>query len=170
MNKTQILSWSVVLLVVLNLATVGTIWFQKQNRSAPQQMMLLDENGTTLSAQNLPQQMGLNTTQTEQFKRSNQKFQPIARQIILRIDSLKTELFTELQKPQSDTSRLNRLSAEVGECHTRLKQATNAYYLEMKEVCTPEQLQLLENTFTPLYCKCTHEHGKGNCGKHCSAP
>lgn len=152
MNKTQILIWTVVLLVILNLTTIGTVIYHNYNEKTDSQSIVLDTGGNILlSGRYFRQNMGFNDSQMNVFREANREFRPKANQIIFKIDSLKNEIFTELKKQHTDTIRLNRLSHETGIQHENLKRETNRFYLKIKAVCTLTQLQQLQNTFIPLF-------------------
>lgn len=152
MNKTKLLIWAVVLLVVLNLTTIGTILYHNYRESIDNKDIVLDVQGNNmLNGRFFRQTMGFNDTQMEVFRKTNREFRPKANEIILQIDSLKNEMFIELKKTKSDTIKLNVLSNETGVLHAKLKRETNRFYLKIKTVCTPQQLEQLQITFTPLF-------------------
>lgn len=152
MNKTKILTWAVVLLVVLNLSTIGTILYHNYTERANSKTVVISTEGTNmLNGRFFKQTLGFNNTQMVTFREANREFRPKANRIIFQIDSLKNEMFTELKKTKSDTIKLNKLSLETGALHADLKKETNRFYLKIKTVCTPEQLEQLQTTFTPLF-------------------
>jgi Spy/CpxP family protein refolding chaperone len=75
-------------------------------------------------------------------------------------------MYAEIKKPVSDTVKLNTLAMETGNLHAELKQETNRFYLKIKAVCTPVQLEKLQNAFSPLFrnepCQ---ENGQGRQGR-----
>jgi len=152
MNKTKLLTWAVVLLVVLNLTTIATILYHNYKESAEKETIVLgNESNDRLNGRFFRQTLGFNNKQMETFRDANREFRPNANTIIFQIDSLKSEMFTELEKTHSDSLRLNNLSRETGNLHAELKIETNRFYLKIKSVCTPEQLKKLQITFTPLF-------------------
>jgi len=152
MNKIKILIWAVVLLVVLNLSTIGTILYHNYTESANSKTVVITTEGTNmLNGRFFKQTLGFNNTQMVTFREANREFRPNANRIISQIDSLKNEMFTELKKTKSDTIKLNKLSLETGALHADLKKETNRFYLKIKTVCTPQQLEQLQTTFTPLF-------------------
>lgn len=171
MNKITLLIWTVVLLVILNLTTIGTILYHNYRENIDTKNIVLNAEGNTmLNGRFFRQTLGFNEEQMDVFRKANREFRPKANTIILQIDSLKSEMFTELKKSQSDTVRLNKLSLETGALHSELKEETNRYYLKIKRVCTPEQLDKLQITFTPLFrnepCNGNGINSKRNCRKN----
>ena len=159
MNKNRILIGSVVALLIFNLTTIGTILYNKyRDGNETKSITLNSENNNQLNCRYFRQKVGFDQKQMEVFRTANMEFRPKANQIIQQIDALKNQMFTELKKDKSDTLRLDRLSIETGNLHAQLKKETNRFYLKIKTVCTPKQLQQLQSSFTPLFCK-------GSCGE-----
>ncbi|MDR3653820.1 MAG: hypothetical protein P4L34_12735 [Paludibacter sp.] len=151
MNKIKILSWTVVVLIVLNLTTIGTILYHNYRESTDKVVEINVERKNMINGKFFRQTLGFNQNQMQVFREANHEFRPKANKIIFSIDSLKNEMFTELKKAKSDTIRLNFLSRETGNLHAELKRETNRFYLKIKMVCTPEQLNKLQMDFSPLY-------------------
>lgn len=152
MNKNTILSWFVVILVVLNVSTIATILYHNYQDKIEKQDILLDTQGQNpLNGRYFRQSLGFSDSQMVVFREVNQEFRPNANRIILKIDSLKNEMFTEIKKPVSDTIKLNALAIETGHLHAELKRETNSFYLKIKAVCSPQQLEMLQDAFSPLF-------------------
>ena len=153
MNKTNKILWfAVALLIILNLATIGTILYRNQQNKDDNLAIVLDENQQNpLAGRFFRQELGFNDAQMEVFREANREFQYIANDLIFEIDSLKREMFEELNKPQSDSMRLNSLSAHLGSHHTELKNITNNFYLKIKSVCDSSQCEQLQRAFLPLF-------------------
>jgi GTPase SAR1 family protein len=165
MNKTKHLTWAVVLLVVLNLTTITTILYHNYKESTEKETIVLgNESNNMLNGRFFRQTIGFNNSQMVTFREANREFRPKANGIILQIDSLKNEIFLELKKANSDTVRLNNLSLETGALHSQLKKETNRFYLKIKTVCTPQQIEQLQTTFTPLFHNAPCD-GKGISGR-----
>lgn len=152
MNKRTILTWTIVILVILNVSTIATIVYHNYQEKIEKQDIVLDTQGQNpLNGKYFRQTLGFTDSQMEVFRKVNHEFIPNANGIIIKIDSLKKEMFAEIQKPVSDTVRLNALALETGNLHAELKIETNGFYLKIKAVCTPEQLERLQDAFSPLF-------------------
>ena len=152
MNKHTILKWSVVILVLLNVSTIATILYHKYQEKIEKQDLILDTQGQNpLNGRYFRQTLGFTDSQMDVFRTVNHKFRPNANGIIIKIDSLKKEMFAEIRKPVSDTVRLNALALETGNLHAQLKRETNRFYLKIKAACTPEQIEKLQDAFSPLF-------------------
>lgn len=155
MNKNvRILKWLLILLVLLNIGTIGTIIYltQKQNKLSGESISIGSGTGiTVLNGRFFRQTAGFNETQMDSFRKANQAFRPLARDISAAIDSLKSSLFTELNRAQPDTGRLSQMAIQIGNLHGQLKYETNQFYLNIRSICTPAQLKILEEAFQPLF-------------------
>jgi len=152
MNKNTILIWTVVTLLILNMSTIATILYHNYQEKIEKQDIILDNEGQNpLNGRYFRQTLGFTNSQMKVFRDVNHEFRPNANNIIMKIDSLKSEMFAEIKKPVSDTVKLNTLALETGYLHAELKRETNRFYLKIKAVCTPEQLEKLQDAFSPLF-------------------
>jgi hypothetical protein len=110
MNKTvKILWWVIALLVMLNLTTIGTILFRNRESSDDNIAIVLDENRQNpLTGRFFRQTLGFDDAQMNIFREAHRSFQYRANDLIFGMDSLKNELFTELNSPTPDTLPLFR--------------------------------------------------------------
>lgn len=153
MNKTKLLIWAVVLLSILNITTIATIVYRNtQEKNDDQAVVLNTEGSDMLNGRFMKQTVGFNSEQMDVFRTSKHEFQPVANRIIYQIDSLKSEMFEELNKTNTDTAKLDVLSGQIGHLHADLKKNTCEFYLNIKTVCKPDQFIKLKEAFTPLFC------------------
>ncbi len=152
MNKNKILIWSIVILVLLNVSTIATILYHNYQEKIEKEDIVVDTQGQNpLNGRYFRQTLKFTDSQMEVFREVNHEFRPNANRIIIKIDSLKSEMFAEIKKNVSDTVRLNALALETGHLHAQLKRETNRFYLRIKAVCTPQQLEKLQDAFSPLF-------------------
>ncbi|MDD2589393.1 MAG: hypothetical protein PHO13_05640 [Fermentimonas sp.] len=153
MNKTvKILLWVIALLVMLNLTIIGTILIRNRENSSDNIAIILDETRQTpLTGRYFRQTLGFNDAQMNVFRDAHRTFQYRANDLIYGMDSLKNEIFAELNKQTPDTLRLNNLSEQVGNHHAELKKITNVFYLQLKTVCDSTQCEQLQQAFLPLF-------------------
>lgn len=158
MNNNKTLIGMVVLLLILNITTVGTILYNKHKKTTEDKSIVLNEAGNNmLNCHFIKESVGFDQKQMQDFRTANLEFRPKANRIISQIDTVKNRMFSELKKTKSDTLKLNALANQTGALHAELKRETNRFYLKIKTMCSPEQLKKLQSTFSPLFCK-------GNCG------
>ncbi len=153
LRKTQLLTWLVVLLLVLNAVTIGTIiYHQRQEKKAASELSIGTNGGTNpLNGRFFRQEMGFNSQQMDVFRELNQSFRPASMEITFRIDSLKEVMYNQLVQVKSDSVQLQQLSDEIGVLHSQLKKETVHFYIRLKEICNPDQQQQLAEVFKPLF-------------------
>lgn len=153
MNKIGIYRWIIALLVVLNLTTVATILIHNHNEKSEQEesISIDSEQNIRVNGRYFRHEIGFDSDQMQIFRTANRKFQPTARNLLGKLDSLKYVSFDELNNPKPDTMQLNRIAAEIGHCHTELKRETHRFYLTVLHISTDEQARKIKNTFTPLF-------------------
>lgn len=153
MQKVTILTWAVVLLVIMNVATITTIIYHNYNERRPADGVIINTSAASnpLNGRFFSQQLGFDETQMNEFRDANSHFRPAAFEITGEIDSLKGEMFTALHKTFPDSILLNRLSDEIGILHSKLKRETYQFYMRLKKVCTAQQLSELDKAFRPLF-------------------
>ena len=110
LRKTQILTWLVVLLLVLNAVTIGTIiYHQRQEKKAISDISIGGYAGTNpLNGRFFRQEMGFNTQQMDVFRELNQAFRPASMEITFLIDSLKEVMYNQLTQAKSDSLQLQQ--------------------------------------------------------------
>ncbi|MGZ5245008.1 MAG: Spy/CpxP family protein refolding chaperone [Bacteroidia bacterium] len=153
MSKNRILTWVVVLLVTMNVVTIGTILYHNYQENQKRDDIGINSGFgvNMLNGRFFRQSLGFDEQQMDSFRDLNQKFRPYAMDLVYGVDSLKNQMFNELQKVAPDTVKLNSISGQIGELHGRLKYETYKFYLGIRQVCTPAQTAELEKVFQPLF-------------------
>jgi hypothetical protein len=153
MKRNQLLIWVVVLLIITNLVTIGTILYHNYKQTAAADNVAINTGAgvNMLNGRFFRQTLGFSEAQMDSFRDINQEFRPYAMDVTFGIDSLKSAMFTELQKAAPDTVRLSNLSEQIGQMHGKLKYETFHFYLNVKKICSPIQIIDLEKAFLPLF-------------------
>lgn len=152
-RRTQILTWAVILLLITNGVTIATILYHnyKEKKNKESITITSPRGNNMINGRFLRQELGFDQMQMNVFRIANQEFRPRAMLITGNIDSLKNEMFGELRKAKPDTAKLDNLSKLVGQLHGQLKHETYTFYLQLKNICSPEQQAELEKAFLPLF-------------------
>jgi Spy/CpxP family protein refolding chaperone len=148
-NKYRILVWIIVILVATNLSMAVSFLYHKQ-QDRKQQEQTEAENIELPEQQRtrfFREQLNLDPQQLDIFRELNRNFNRNAWQINHSLERLRINMIDELGKEKPDEKRLESISREIGELHTQLKNETIKYYQAMKEVCTDDQQQKLNELF-----------------------
>lgn len=172
-NNIKYWKWAVIILIVLNIFTVGSFIYHRYSETKkPSPSISIDstDDGNPINGRYFKNEVGFDDNQMEKFRGINRTFNHKANKIIYGLDSLKTELYTELNTPTPDTVKLNTLSDEIGLNHAQLKKITNSYYLNIKSIATPQQNEKIKTAFYKLYTDedvhARRKHNHRGRGKH----
>lgn len=145
----RILIWVIVILAATTLSMGVSILFQKKQQKNDIQKM--NETTVEMPAQQrtrfFKEQLDLLPEQIEIFRELNRNYNHKAQLLTVQLESLRLQMVEELGEKNPDRTQLNFISAEIGNLHTELKQATINYYLAMKNECTEKQQQKLNELF-----------------------
>jgi len=145
MNKTKILIWIIVVLVVLNLvAVISGIIFSAERRNTNTIRTDIPYNQR---ADFFRGELGLTPDQRKSFMNFNRDFNQKARGITEKMNSLRVRMIDQMAAPDPDRVQLDSICIGIGQLHTELKRATVDYYLQMKSVCDNKQQGLLNQLF-----------------------
>ncbi|WP_069658420.1 hypothetical protein [Arcticibacter eurypsychrophilus] len=149
-DKNKFLTWSVVVLALLNLSTIGTIVYHiitEKNEMSKSS----ERYASPLKGQDFMETLDFTHEQKEQFHLMNDSFRASVKDINEKLDLHKNSLFAELRKTNTDTVACNRISDEIGVLHKVLKVKTYRFYLHVKGICRPDQQEKLNAVFAPIF-------------------
>jgi Spy/CpxP family protein refolding chaperone len=154
-NKHTLMIWAIVILAVMNVATLATILYHQyqpektgENKAQLQQT---EEEVATFSGRYFRDKLNMNGEQMSRFREFNQGFRQQARNTAIEMSEKRKRMFMQMKNPQRDTVKLNMLSDSIGYLHSHLKKLTYRYYLDIKDICTPEQQKQLEQLFQEIF-------------------
>jgi len=156
-NRLSILKWAVVALVVLNLSTLATIFYQRRADLISNSEDTVEINGNTVSSADkfsgryFRDKLRFTTEQMHEFQKFNPEFRNKAKEINIRLEELRHAMLDEMVSSDPDTMKLNEMSGSIGEQHRELKKITFGYYLDLKSICNPDQQLLLKELFSETF-------------------
>jgi uncharacterized membrane protein len=149
-TKIRILTWLVIALIILNIATIASVvWHARQFRhdSFMRHEMGWRMGPPELAGHFLKEKLDLNAKQLEQFEIINRDFHKTSREIVKQMDGLRINMLDELKKEKPDTAILFDNAQKNGELHYALKKQMTLYYLKIKDICSPAQRDTLVKLF-----------------------
>ena len=150
-NKNTLI-WIIVILLVANLTTIGSIIYHayfQQNISQITQEKQIEIPNSHLG-RFFRDELNLTKEQHQQFRKLRQKFHVEANVKTAKMQVKRNEIMLELGKEKSDTIYLNGLAKDIGDLHEELKHLTFDYYLDMKSICDEEQKGKLFQVFSAM--------------------
>ena len=149
--KQRFLIWSIVVLVVLNIATLATIIIQKycNNDSIQNQCDYrrpFDGRGG-FHGQRFIEELKLTDEQRIEFDKFNPEFRQFVKSKREVLADLRGEMMTEMKQEQPDTLKISAIAEKIGTIHKEIKMTTFRYYLNLKKICTKDQIETLDSLF-----------------------
>jgi len=186
LTKKQLLIGGIMLLVVINLAALATIIYQNQQYKDTKAPVF--QNDTSRNPQSvrsfgrgrnmsrtprgdrpmgrfehhIQNQLNLDSQQFEQFQRMHRLNRNDIKTIAQTLEEKRSQMMLELSREEPDTAKLNTLANEIGALHTRLKLSTINYFMEMKQLCRPNQREKLNELIRKM--ESTHRQKPGRPG------
>ncbi|NHB67255.1 Spy/CpxP family protein refolding chaperone [Perlabentimonas gracilis] len=145
-TKNRMLVGAVILLVALNIATIGTIALKQpkpQDSSAREGFSRQRPNlGRSISTE-----LGLTPEQETVFEELRRSYFEENLEIRRAIQAHHRMIMQELDAENPNRVKLDSLAAEIGHLHEQQQLATIEHFVTLREVCSPEQYQNLQKIF-----------------------
>lgn len=157
-RKTTILS--IVILVVAFLAGWALYTyvpaFTQQEKTSTEERGQIQTNNSSGNINGGPgyRQMvsilDMSPEQASQFSEIESNYRQKVSELTQQLDSIDTAILSEIQKENPDKDKLEQLSARAGDIQYALKKATTSHFLEVKEICTPEQREKFNEVISDI--------------------
>ncbi|NVN94375.1 MAG: hypothetical protein HXX18_03720 [Bacteroidetes bacterium] len=137
--------WAIVILVVLNVATLSMIWLHKPPRPfppPPRSEKLIPDFVIAELKLNATQQMAFNESEQQQMR----KITPL-------LDSLhqyKQQLFLSAFENSTDTANMKIMIHQIGLLAEKIDLYTFYHVIELGNICNVEQKQMLKDLFMDM--------------------
>ncbi|MBN2213338.1 MAG: periplasmic heavy metal sensor [Bacteroidales bacterium] len=150
-SQNRLLIWLVIFLLVLNISAISSIIYHRVRETkeipSPFQPPIAWEGRMPDEGRFLRDYLELDKAQFEQFMIKRHGFQTKARGITEELREKKVEFLEELNKKDTDTSKIRELSEDIGQLHKALRLESGKYYLGLRTICNDEQRQKLHRFF-----------------------
>lgn len=166
MIKYRLLFWGLISIIVLNLSALAGYLIFKPKEPATDECLSNPGKG-----RGLLKELELTGDQQETVQKINDKYRVEAEPLAVQLREQRDRMLTELEQDQSDTLVLMQLADSMSVLQEQIQKINIRQYLELKQVCTPEQALRLSALYRNLYgCpvqgnKAMHRHqnrhGKG---------
>ena len=139
----------IVLLVILNLAAMGTIFFsriQKPGRLLPPP----GEGGPENIHLFLKNELNLTEQQMDRFKVLGDEHRKRTRPVQKEIHRLKMEMMDGIFNPESDEGKTDRIAEEIGRLDARMQKALFSHFRDFADICDKEQREKFRRIITEV--------------------
>lgn len=136
-------TWLIVLLVVLNLVSLGALWI---SRTPPPPATPKGEHFSKVD-KFFHRELNLDEEQMVEVKKLTRAHFQERKEIYQQIREQKGLLIKELSGETEDTVAINTILTEIARLESINERLFIDHYKNLKEVCTPEQLENLNKVF-----------------------
>lgn len=140
MEKIKLYKIVVIVLLVVNILTLGALWFGKPNHPRP---MPHERDMTFLS-----KELGMTGANKEKLDAMETKHHTEKRELLENNKLLREQLFGLLKSNPSDTVVINSFVTSILTNQKEIELMTYYHFKEVKEMCSPEQQKKLDETIT----------------------
>lgn len=146
-TKYKILFWLSAFVLIVNITVLIFLFYNDQKKSRQISCPYVQHNTVPHNGRFMKERLNLNEEQFNKFLIARRDFQNSAWSIRDRLNASRMEFIQELATKVPDTNKVRLLSKEIGDLHYLLKIETSYYYLNLKNICTVEQQDELNNFF-----------------------
>ena len=153
-TKNSMLICIITVLAAMNIATLATILYHVKSSKTDKAIANgqgLDIDTEKFSGRYFRDSLDLSGEQMDKFREFNHGFRQKAYELTEALSQKRIDMLDELNKNKPDTTKLNSLSVNIGAKHAQLKVLTYQYYLDIKNICTPEQQITLNKLFQTMF-------------------
>ncbi|MCW3786573.1 Spy/CpxP family protein refolding chaperone [Plebeiibacterium sediminum] len=163
-NASRILIYVVIFLAVLNVATFTSIGIHvyQSKKELPQASSEAIKTTQNFNGRYFRDQLNLSPDQMNQFRKINEKFRSNARRINSELNMLRADMLNQMKNTSEETETLISISDSIGSLHSELKKFTYQYYLDIKSICSGEQINGLNEIFENFFAGSETHNGRGN--------
>ncbi len=127
-KKNKVLIWTSIVLLALNISTIGAIWIEKQmDKKTYKELRNPNPKDILIS------ELNMNEAQMQSYRNSRKKHWQLVRLEKQSIHKAKQRIHDELFKSHPDTQYINQLIDTIGSLNASIERITYFHFLELKE-------------------------------------
>ncbi len=146
LSKYRILAWALVILAVMNLMALLAFYLYLNNTRPVSCEPMHPRAGRAFQ-----DQLGLTEDQSGRVLAINTAYYAQTEPLVDEIRKVRSGILDELSTDRPDTVLIAERAQRISELQAALQKANFQQFLELKEVCTPEQAQRLSALYRELY-------------------
>ncbi len=138
-SKQKNLAWLIVILIVLNLISLGTLWYQHIHKPEIPPPPELQNHRPGHARMFLKKELQLSDTQAEKIAQLRTKHLDSVGDVRARLHRHKRALLREMLASTPDTLKIEELSRAIGNEHVQLERLNARHFTEVKSMLSEEQ-------------------------------
>jgi len=148
--KKRFTFWTIVLLVILNIATISMLWLNQIRRpGAPPSKRAPKKERQTLEF--LQRELDFTNAQIQKYDQLRQEHEQQTRVLINDIRRLKQEMMDEMFYDEPDTIKAMEIADLIGEKQTEVERIAFKHFLDLKELCGKERIGNLQGLIDEFF-------------------
>ena len=147
-SEKRTLTGIIILLVILNLATLLMLWLGRPHTLAQPKGPAAEQKHLQRLLQD---DLGFDATQANTYSRLRADHRAQSRQLIQEIRQLKKQMFDDVLQDTPQPALSDSLLQLTQEKQAQLERLTYQHLLDLKKLCTPEQQQALRLLMHDLF-------------------
>lgn len=144
LTKNRMLVGAVILLIAINLATLGTIAFKRKQVIPPPQAR---ENQMPRHSRMIAKELNLSTGQEVKLDELRKVYSKQTQENKIALRNHYRMIMRELSSEIPNEQFLDSVAVEIGKLHVEQQRATIEHFLTLREVCSLEQYEKLQQIF-----------------------
>ncbi len=155
-NNNRTLFWILIFLVLVNLSILAGYFIFMQSTGSRTGNETNSKSGWALQ-----KELSLTSDQTVEVRNINSAYKTASEPLISGIKETKYDLLEELTKENPDTNAIVKLTDIISAEQQKLQKANIQQFLDLKKICTPEQVNKLSQLYSELYGCSNNNKGNG---------
>ena len=145
-TRQRFLTIAIIILVLLNLFSLGAIWILQSGRGSSSLPLAHDRRGGEGNIVDfLSKELNLTEAQVEAFKTVRRDLDQGRRFLEHEILEARRELVEESFQPNPDSAKVEMLALKIGENQIQLEQLVFEHFVKMRSLCNPEQSEKFDS-------------------------
>lgn len=138
-QKNKVLVWTIAVLILLNLMSIGTFWFGFLRHSPPENAMRFHG-----PEEMMMREIGLSEEQAQAFKKEQQNHFESVRSIMDSVRSIKRDVFALLIAHPEDSVKVAILLQRSADYLMEADRLRYQHFIALRKLCKPEQLKAFD--------------------------
>jgi len=141
-EKTRLYLFIIVVLAIFNISAIVAIIYHLRTEHRFNRTENREDRGKHLS-----DKIGFDKAQAVEFDTLRADFGRKTKAIMTSITDKKMEMMNEFTSETPDTSKLYKLTNEIGNLHAQMRRLSIDHFMSVKKICNPEQKTKLLDMF-----------------------
>ncbi|HVD98712.1 MAG TPA: periplasmic heavy metal sensor [Cytophagaceae bacterium] len=141
MKSQKILVAGLILMVLLNICTLGVVLFKSSEDEGPGHHMGMDDKGKHHRGKMIGKRLNFTPEQEAALEKLRAKHDAVMAPLREKMDTLRKQRLALLKADTFDAAKSDQLAAEIGTVQTAIEKEMANHFVEIKALCKKDQLE-----------------------------